>query len=340
MKVNARLIAGLVHGTLEGDPEVSISGPCGIETAKAEHISFMGNLKYEHYLYSSEAGIVLIPTDFQLKESVKSTLIRVPDVYQAVALLLQHFQVKEQVSSSIAESAIVDPSVKIGEGTHISAQVYVDRNAVIGKHVHIYPQVYIGAEVTIGDYSIIYPGVRIYRDCHMGEYCIIHSNTVIGSDGFGFVKDEDGAFNKVPQIGKVRIGNRVEIGANCTIDRATMGETVIHDGVKLDNLIHIAHNVQIGKHTAMAAQVGVAGSTKIGESCLIGGQVGFAGHIEIADQTEIQAQSGIGASITEKGKKWFGSPAIDYVSYIKSHIIFKKLPELWKKVLSMEKTRD
>lgn len=340
MKVSAAQIALIVGGVVEGNADVEVDQPEGIEKAQRNHITFLGNLKYEPYLYTTAAGIVLVPDALVLKEAVQATLIRVEKVYDAVAVLLEKFGPQVQRPADVASRASVDPGATIGEGVSIGDFVVIEKGAVIGERTQIYPQVFIGEGVVIGSGTIIYPGVRIYHGCRIGNNCILHSNTVIGSDGFGFARQPDGTFRKVSQIGIVQIEDDVEIGACVTIDRATMGVTTIRQGVKLDNLIHIAHNVQIGRHTAMAAQAGVAGSTHIGEGCLVGGQVGFVGHLQIADGTEIQAQSGIASSVTKKGSRLFGYPAIDYVQYLRSFTIFKKLPALWNKLLDLEKRMD
>jgi UDP-3-O-[3-hydroxymyristoyl] glucosamine N-acyltransferase len=337
MNITAHIIAQLIDGTIEGNPQQQIDAPCGIEQAEPHHITFLANPKYDAFLYSTKAGIVLIDQNYELKSTVNATLIRVPNVYEAVAMLLRHFGQEEQVLQEIHPSAIIDPEVKIGNHVSIGAGSVIEKGVVIADHVQIGPQVWIGKDSSIGLYTKIHPGVKVYHGTIIGNRCIIQANCVIGSDGFGYSRDGDGVFTRVPQLGKVVLGDEVELGANTCIDRATMGTTYVGKGSKLDNLIHIAHNVRIGEHTAMAAQTGIAGSAKIGSHCLIGGQVGIAGHISIADRTEIQAQSGISGTIEEPGKKLFGSPAIDYMSYVRSYTLFKKLPELAKTLYSIEK---
>lgn len=337
MSITAQIIAQLVGGTIEGNPQQQIEAPCGIEQAEPHHITFLANPKYDTFLYSTKAGIVLIDQNYQLKSPVQATLIRVSNVYETVAMLLRHFGQEEQVQQEIHPSAIIDPEAKIGNHVSIGAGSVIEKGVVIADHVQIGPQVWIGKDAAVGTHTKIHPGVKVYHGTTIGNRCIIQANCVLGSDGFGYSRDEDGVFTKVPQLGKVVLGDEVELGANTCIDRATMGTTFVGKGSKLDNLIHIAHNVRIGEHTAMAAQTGIAGSAKIGSHCLIGGQVGIAGHISIADRTEIQAQSGISGTIEEPGKKWFGSPAIDYMSYVRSYTLFKKLPELAKTLYSLEK---
>jgi UDP-3-O-[3-hydroxymyristoyl] glucosamine N-acyltransferase len=337
MNITAQIIAQLIEGTIEGNPQQVVEAPCGIEQAESNHITFLANPKYDGFLYNTKAGIVLIDQNYQLKSPVNATLIRVSNVYEAVAMLLRHFGQEEPVLQEIHPSSIVDPDAKIGNHVTIGAGSIIEKGVVIADHVQIGPQVWVGKESTIGSYTKIHPGVKVYHGTTIGNRCIIQANCVLGSDGFGYSRSEDGVFTRVPQLGKVVLEDEVELGANTCIDRATMGITRVGKGSKLDNLIHIAHNVRIGEHTAMAAQTGIAGSAKIGSHCLIGGQVGIAGHISIADRTEIQAQSGISGPIDEPGRKMFGSPAIDYMSYVRSYTLFKKLPELAKILYSIEK---
>lgn len=338
MKINAETIAQIVDGEIEGNPMTEISGPCGIETAESYHISFLGNAKYEPYLYTTRAGIVLVSKDFVPKNPISTTLIKVNNVYAAVATLLNTFNQNIPVNKSyIHPSAIIDEMASIGKDVYIGPGCVVEQGAVVGDQSHLGPMVWVGKNSHVGEGTSLHAGVKIYHDCHIGRNCVIQANTVIGSDGFGYVRDKEGVFSKVPQIGKVIIEDQVEIGANCSIDRATMGETRIGRGAKLDNLIHIAHNVKIGPHTALAAQVGVAGSTEIGAKCLVGGQVGFAGHLKIADANEFQAQSGVATSISEEGGKWFGYPAIEYMKFARAYAVFKKLPDIVKVIQKLEK---
>jgi UDP-3-O-[3-hydroxymyristoyl] glucosamine N-acyltransferase len=337
MKITAAQLAQLLNGTLEGDPDASVSRPARIEEAMEGDFAFLDNQRYEPFAYTTGASVLLVHRSFIPEQPVKATLIRVDDVRSSLALLLQQFDLANQTNgSAISEQASVHKQARIGLGTSIGAFAVIEEGAQIGSNCVIYPQVFIGRNVRIGNNARIYPGVRIQYDCIIGDNCTIHANAVIGADGFGFAPQEDKTWKKVPQVGNVVIENDVEIGANTCIDRAALGSTVIRDGVKIDNLVHIAHNVEIGRNTVMAAQVGIAGSTKIGDNCQLGGQTGVAGHLIIADGTLTQAQSGIGSSVKEPGKALFGAPAIDYNNYVRSYVVFKQLPDLLKKVRDLE----
>lgn len=337
MKITAQQLSDLLKGTIEGDPQVEVYGPSKIEEGKPGTISFLSNPKYESYAYTTESSILLVAKDFKPNQAIKATLIRVEDVYASVAVLLDQFGQISHGQKGIDENAFVDPSAKIGEDTIVGKFTIIYKNASLGTGSVLYPQVFIDENVKIGKNCILYPGVKVYRDCEIGDNCILHANVVIGSDGFGFAPQEDGTFKKVPQIGNVIIEDRVEIGANTVIDRATMGSTVIKSGAKLDNLIQIAHNVQVGENTAIAAQAGIAGSTKIGKNCLIGGQAGFVGHITIADGTKVQAQSGINKPIKEEGTAIYGSPAMPYTDYLRSYAVFRRLPDLSRQISDLKK---
>lgn len=339
MQLTAQAIAELLNGTVEGDPQIVVDRPSKIEEGGVGSITFLANPKYERFIYETTASVVLVQRDFSPQQLVTATLIRVDDVYASIGFLLNKYQeVGQEQVGGVASSAIVH-----GSSNHLSPDIFIGENVVvaenvkIGKGCKLYPQVYIGKNVQLGTGVTLHPGVKIYRDCIIGDNCTIHANTVIGSDGFGFAPQSDGSYEKIPQIGNVIIESEVEIGANTTIDRATMGATIIRKGVKIDNLVQIAHNVEIGEHTVIAAQTGVAGSTCIGKYCRIGGQVGFSGHLKIADGTQIQAQSGIASNIKQPNQALFGSPAIGYKDYIKSYAVFKKLPELYKQVARLEK---
>jgi UDP-3-O-[3-hydroxymyristoyl] glucosamine N-acyltransferase len=335
--INAAQLAEILQGQVEGNPEVIVNRPSKIEEAEAGSIAFLGNLKYEHYAYSTKASILLVGNDFKPAQPITATLIRVSDVYASVALLLEKFgQAQQTDRKEISMKASIHPTVLLGEQCAVGDFSIIEENANIGANTTIYGQVFIGKNAKIGMNVTLYPGVKIYHDCEVGDNCILHANVVIGSDGFGFAPNSDGSFKKVPQIGNVLIENDVEIGANTTIDRATMGATIIRAGVKLDNLIQIAHNVEIGRNTVVAAQAGIAGSTKIGEHCMIGGQVGIVGHIKIADGTKIQAQSGVAASITEPKTAIYGSPAIGYAQFLRAFAVFKQLPEVLKRLQYLE----
>lgn len=327
MEVTAQIIADHLGGEIVGDAGVKVSSVTKIESGKPGTLCFLANPKYEHYLYTCKASIILINKSFELKGEVPATLIKVDNAYESVASLL------DLLNSMKASKRRNDPfmskqiafSAKIGRGTTVGSFSYVARKATIGKNCTIYPQVYIGEGVKIGDNTTIHPGVRIYQGCEIGSDCIIHSNVVIGSDGFGFAPTADGSYKKIPQTGIVIIGDNCEIGANTVVDRATMGATVLENGVKLDNLIQIAHNVVIGANTVIAGQSGVSGSAKIGKNCVIGGQAGIAGHITLADKTSIAGQSGVMGSIKESGKVFMGSPAFEYRDFIRAYAVFKNL---------------
>ncbi len=337
MQITARELAHFLDGTVEGDPDTTVNRPSKIEEGGPGTISFLGNSKYESYAYTTTASILLVSRDFEPHASIPATLVRVEDVYGAIAKLLQQFGQQSAPAPGIADTAVVSETADLSEDIFIGPSAVIEAGARIGRGAVIHAHTYIGKGARVGAHTQIYPGVRILNDCEVGQNCIIHSNTVIGSDGFGFAPQEDHSYEKIIHVGNVVIEDQVEIGANTTVDRATMGSTIIREGAKLDNLIQVGHNVEIGAHTVIAAQSGIAGSTKIGKYCRIGGQVGFAGHIEIADGSQIQAQSGIASSIHEPGQAWFGYPVIPYRDYIRSHAIFKKLPELYKTISRLER---
>lgn len=338
MQITARDLSTILNGTIEGDPEVSVSRPSKIEEGGEGTITFLANPKYESYIYDTTASVILVSKDFSPSKSINATLIRVEDVYNSIALLLDKFGAQMNPEPvGISENALVHEHTQFGEGVSVGAFSIVSQNVKIGDNSKVHDQVFIGDGVEIGENCVLHPGVKIYHSCKIGNNCTIHSNSVIGADGFGFAPQEDGTFKKVSQIGNVVLEDQVDVGSNVTIDRATMGSTYIRKGVKIDNLVQIAHNVVVGENTVIAAQAGVAGSTKIGKNCMIGGQVGFAGHLEIADGTKIQAQSGLASSVKEKGQALFGSPAIPYNDYIKSYAVFKKLPALYRKLGALEK---
>lgn len=338
MRVTAKELAVLLNGTVEGNPDAWVDRPSKIEEGGAGSISFLGNDKYEPYAYKTDASILLVPRQWEPRQPVQATLLRVDDVYAAIAKLFKQFgQAPSIVPKGISEMAFIHPDVQYGESISVGRYSVIEAGAQIGDHCEIGDQVYIGAGTQIGAYTKILPGVRIMHNCMIGAHCHIHSNVVIGSDGFGFAPQSDGSYEKIEQIGNVIIEDHVEIGASTTIDRATMGSTIIRKGVKLDNLIQIAHNVEIGENTVVAAQAGIAGSTKIGKNCQIGGQVGFVGHVKIADGTRVQAQSGVASPVKMPNQSLFGSPAFNYADYVRSYAIFKKLPELYKRINAMEK---
>ncbi|MFA6335211.1 MAG: UDP-3-O-(3-hydroxymyristoyl)glucosamine N-acyltransferase [Bacteroidales bacterium] len=327
MEVKAQTIADLLNGEIIGDPETIVSSITKIEQGKKGSICFYANPQYEKYLYNTKATIILINKDFVSSAKIPAPcIIKVDNAYQAMPSLLDMFNtIKAKNKRGRGFFTKISWSAKIGKKAYVGSHSYVGKHAVIGKGSQIYPHSYIGDYVTIGENTIIYPGVKIYAACKVGSNCIIHANAVIGADGFGFSRIADGSYKKVPQIGNVVIEDDCEIGANTTIDRATMGSTLVRKGVKLDNLIQIAHNVEVGENTVMAAQVGIAGSSKIGRNCSIGGQVGIRDHVEIADNTIIVSQAGVMSSVKEKGKVIAGSPAIDYKDFIKAYAIFRRL---------------
>ena len=325
MEFKAKEIAEILNGTVDGNPEVSVTTFARIESGKPGAISFFANPKYEQYVYSSKSDIIIVNKSFEPKESVSATMIRVDDAYAAVASLLDYVTAKKRSYKRYRGCrSRIRWSAKVGRKVYVGDFAYVGKRAQVGDYTRIYEHVYVGDDVKIGSHCIIYPGVRIYSGCVIGDNVIIHANAVIGSDGFGFAPLEDGTWKKIEHTGNVVIGNDVEIGANTCVDKSQMGSTVIQDGVKLDNLCQIAHNVEVGRNTVMAAQTGIAGSTKIGEHCIIAGQVGIAGHINIADNTTIGAQSGVLGSIKESGKTWMGYPAIPHREYLRSYAVFRK----------------
>jgi len=336
MTFPASQIALLINGKIEGDPSVIVDSFGKIEEARSGQLSFLANLKYEEFLYSTNASVIILNADYELKKPVNATLVRVADAYTAFATLLGKYQeMMTQQLSGVQEPSYIAKTASYGEKVFIGAFAYLGENVKIGNESKIFPNAFIGDGVSIGNRCIIHPGVKIYHGTVIGNNVTIHAGTVIGSDGFGFAPQADGSFKKVPQIGNVIIEDNVEIGANTTIDRATIGSTVIKAGAKLDNLIQIAHNVEIGNSTVIAAQAGVSGSTKIGKNAMIGGQVGIVGHINIGDGAKINAQSGVSKSI-ESGKAVTGSPAYDYTSALRSQAVTRKLPELEKRVKELE----
>lgn len=323
MKFTAAQIAQFLGGQVEGNPDAEVSNIAKIEEATPGTLAFLANPKYEKYIYETNASIVLVNKDFVPTEALHTTIVRVESAYQAFATLLELVSKARPQKTGVDASAYVASSAQLGEGIYLGAFAYVGDNAQIGNHVRIYPQVYIGDNVRIGDGTVLYPGVKIYHDCQLGKNCVVHAGTVIGADGFGFAPQSDNDYKKIHHIGNVLIEDNVEIGSNTSIDRATMGSTIVRQGAKLDNLIQIAHNVEIGERTVIAAQTGISGSTKIGKDCMIGGQVGFVGHITIADGTKIAAQSGISSSVRTPGQILQGAPAFEIREYLRAYARFK-----------------
>ena len=336
MKFTAQQIAGILDGDIEGNPDIEVYKLSKIEEGSEGSITFLANPKYNSYLYSTKASIAIVNKGFKPESKVKTTLIKVDDAYLAFSKILEYYNLVKLNKFGIEEPSFISKSATYGEGIYIGAFSYLSENVKIGRNVKIFPHTYIGDNVVIGDNTIIFSGAKIYSDTIIGNDCVINSGVIIGADGFGFAPSENGEYKKIPQIGNVIIEDYVDIGAATTIDRATMGSTIIRSGVKLDNHIQIAHNVEIGKNTVIASQTGVAGSTKIGENCLIGGQVGIVGHITIGNNVKIQAQSGIGRNVRDN-EVLQGSPAIALSDYNKSYVYFKNLPKIVKEINDLEK---
>lgn len=338
MQLTAHQIGLLLEGTVEGNPEVTVDKLSKIEEAQAGSLSFLANTRYEQYLYSSGASVIIVNEDFVPAQPVRSTLIKVKNAYSAFSVLLEKYD--EMLKSNLAgieDLSYIHPSAQIGKDVYIGAFAYIGANTIIGDGSRIYPNVYVANNVKLGEKVTLYAGVKVYFNCEIGDGSIIHSGAVIGSDGFGFVPNGEGVYKKVAQIGNVVIEQNVEVGANTTIDRATMGSTFIRKGVKLDNLIQVAHNVDIGANTVIAAQTGISGSTKIGENCVIAGQVGIVGHISIAKGSNIGAKSGVNNSIIEEGQSWNGWPLTSYRESLKVQVVSRRLPELEKKINQLER---
>ncbi|MQP52374.1 MULTISPECIES: UDP-3-O-(3-hydroxymyristoyl)glucosamine N-acyltransferase [unclassified Flavobacterium] len=327
MKFTAAQIAGILEGEVIGNPDAEVFKLSKIEEGTKGSLTFLANPKYNNYIYSTQATITIVNHTFEPEQDITTTLIKVEDAYQSFSKLLEYYNQVKLMKSGIEQPSVISQNVVYGTDLYLGSFCYVGKNVTIGNNVKIYPNSFIGDNVTIGDNCVLFAGVRIYSETVIGNRCTIHSGTIIGSDGFGFAPQEDGTYVKVPQIGNVIIEDDVEIGACTTVDRATLGSTVIRKGVKLDNHIQVAHNVEIGENTVIAAQTGIAGTTKIGKNCLIGGQVGFAGHLVIGDGVKIQAQSGIGKNL-EAGEVVQGSPAFNYGDFAKSFVHFRNLPKI------------
>ena len=337
MEFTAAAIAGFLKGEIVGDPGTVVNTVAKIEEGRAGALSFLANPKYEHYLYTTESSIVLVNKSLVPSGKVNATMIRVDNAYEAFASLLQLVDKARPRKKGIHPTAVIESTAKIGEDVYIGAFVYIGDNALVGDNSSVYSHVSIGDKTSIGKNCTIYPGVKIYHECIIGDGCTIHAGTVIGSDGFGFAPQSETEFMKIPQIGNVVIEDHVEIGANVAIDRATMGSTVIRKGVKLDNLIQIGHNVEVGENTVMAGQSGIAGSSKGGKNCMFAGQIGVSGHVKVADGTKIGAQSGVPGDIREENTILTGYPAIDHRNFLRSSVLFKKLPELKTRIDNLEK---
>ena len=339
MKFTATQIAGILEGEVEGNPETAVHKLSKIEEGETGSLTFLANPKYTSYIYSTKASITIVNKDFIPEQSLSTTLIKVEDAYKSFSKLLEYYNKVRSNKIGIENPSFIAENAVYGKGFYLGAFSYLGENVKIGDDVKIHPNVYIGDNVTIGNNTHLFAGAKVYSESIIGNDCVVHSGAIIGADGFGFTPNEKGEYSKVPQTGNVILEDNVDVGAGTTIDRATLGSTILRKGVKLDNQIQIAHNVEIGEHTAIAAQTGIAGSTKIGRNCLIGGQVGIVGHITIGDRVRIQAQSGIGRNVKDD-EVLQGSPALNYGDYNKSYVHFKNLPKLVNKVYDLEKKTD
>lgn len=336
MEFSAQQIAELLDGEVEGNADAVVNRLAKIEEGEPGSLSFLANPQYEPHIYHTEASIVIVNKSFEAEKPIKTTLLRVDDAYQAFARLLNLYNQMRHNKSGVEQNATVSESATLGEDVYVGSHTYIGENVTIGNNTKIYPGCYIGENVTLGDNCLLYSGARIYADCQLGNDVTLHSGVIIGGDGFGFAPNSENSYDKVAQIGNVIIEDHVEVGANTTIDRATLGSTIIRKGVKIDNLIQIAHNVEIGENTVIAAQTGVAGSTKIGKNCMIGGQVGIVGHLTIGNNVKIAAQSGIGQSLKDN-EVVQGSPAFNVRDYKKSYVYFRKLAKMAEEIEELKK---
>ncbi|MFL9844459.1 UDP-3-O-(3-hydroxymyristoyl)glucosamine N-acyltransferase [Flavobacterium rhizosphaerae] len=337
MKFTAEQIAGILEGEIVGNPQAEVYKLAKIEEGAEGAITFLANPKYASYIYTTRASITIVNKTFEPENEIFTTLIKVEDAYKAFSKLLEYYNQVKLMKSGIEQPSVVSENVTYGDDLYLGSFCYIGKNVTIGNNVKIYPNSFVGDNVVIGDNTILFAGVRIYSETEIGKNCVIHSGTVIGSDGFGFAPNEEGVYSKVPQIGNVIIEDNVDIGACTTIDRATLGSTIIKKGVKLDNQIQIAHNVVIGENTVIASQTGIAGSTKIGKNCIIGGQVGIVGHITIGNNVRIQAQSGVSKNLSD-GEAIQGSPALPYTDFNKAYVHFRNLPKIVSDVNELKKT--
>jgi UDP-3-O-[3-hydroxymyristoyl] glucosamine N-acyltransferase len=339
MQFTAAQIAALIGGTVDGDANATVHTFAKIEEAQTGALCFLANPKYEPYIYTTQASIALVSKQLQLKQAVTPTLIKVDEPYAAFAILMQQYEAMLQQGQKrvgIEQPCYISPKAVIGKDVYIGAFSYIEDDAVIGDNTAIYPNSYIGRAAKVGNNCTLKAGVKIYHECVVGNNCLIHAGTVIGSDGFGFAQSAE-TYQKVPQLGNVVVEDNVELGANCCLDRATLGSTIIHSGVKMDNMVQIAHNVVVGSNTVIAGLTAISGSTKIGKNCLIGGQSGFVGHITIADGTMINGRSGVARNITKPGQAFTGSPAFEYKNAMKSQVVYKNLPNLQQRVDELER---
>ena len=340
MEFSAQQIASFLGGTVEGNPDVKVSDFSKIEEGRPGTLSFLSNPKYTQYIYESKSSIVLVNNTFEAEKEIQATLIRVPDAYAALATLLSLVEQAQPRKTGISPLAYISESAQLGENVYIAPFAFIGDGVTIGEGSSVFAQVSIETGAKVGKNTTLFSGVKIYHKCVVGDNCILHSGCVIGSDGFGFAPTEDGSYKKIPQMGNVVLEDDVEIGANTVVDRATMGSTIIRKGVKLDNLVQIAHNVEIGSHTVIASQTGISGSTKLGSRCTVAGKVGIAGHIQIADGTIFGAQTGVPNSIKKSNQILMGTPAIQLMNFQKSAIVYKNLPELQRLVYAMQKRID
>lgn len=336
MQFTAEMIAGLLEGTVVGDKGATVSTVTSIDGGKAGGLAYLTNPKYEQYLYTTQASIVLVDSTFEPKAEVRTTLIKVKNVGECVLRLLEMYNAARPRKSGISPQASISEEASVGEECYIGQFTVVERGAQIGRGVQLYPQCYIGDGVTIGEGTILYPGVKVYEGCTIGRNCILHAGAVIGADGFGFAPREDGTFAKIPQLGNVIIEDNVEIGANTCIDRAKTDSTIVRSGVKLDNLIQLGHNVEVGSNTVMSAQVGIAGTSKVGANCFVAGQVGIADHVTVGDRVKIGSKSGLDKDVPSDEIR-FGYPALPGVQYHRSFAIFRQLPDMAYKLREIEK---
>lgn len=336
MKFTAEQIAGILEGEVVGNPSAEVYKLSKIEEGTLGSLTFLSNPKYQKFIYSTQATITIVNKSFEPEQSIETTLIKVEDAYKAFSKLLEYYNQVKLMKSGIEQPSVISEGVVYGENLYLGSFCYIGKNVKIGQNVKIYPNSFIGDNVTIGDNCVFFAGVRIYSETEIGTNCTIHSGTIVGSDGFGYAPLEDGTYNKIPQIGNVIIEDNVEVGSCTTIDRATLGSTIIRKGVKLDNQIQVAHNVEIGENTVIASQTGIAGSTKIGKNCIIGGQVGIAGHLVIGNGVRIQAQSGVGKNIKDE-EVLQGSPTFGYSDWNKSYVHFKNLPKIVSELETLKK---
>jgi UDP-3-O-[3-hydroxymyristoyl] glucosamine N-acyltransferase len=337
MEFTAAQIAGFLNGEIEGDPDTVVNDVAKIEEGHMGALSFLANPKYEHYIYTTKSSVVLVNKTFVPSGRIEATLIKVNDSYEAFASLLKLVEQSKPRKKGIHPTAIIDASAEIGTDVYIGAYTCIGEKCKISDGCSIYPDVYVGDNTRLGKNCRLYPGVKIYHDCIIGESCVIHAGAVIGSDGFGFAPQSESEFMKIPQIGNVVLEDHVEVGANSAIDRATMGSTIIRKGVKIDNLVQIGHNVEVGENTVMAGQTGIAGSSKIGKNCMMAGQVGVAGHLKVADGSKLAAQAGVAGDIKKDNSVFLGTPAMDHKQFLRSYVVFKILPDLKARIENLEK---